>query len=297
MNILQRIYEIHEIPTLPEILFKVHTLVNSDEGNAASLARIIEQDPALAAKVLKVANSSFYGVFNQRISSLSVAISRIGFNEVRNIVTAISLIKQFSKRSDILDYKMFWRHSLSAGYLMTALLELLPIESRPDRQICFLAGLLHDVGILIYDQFFHKEFETIMEHALQNEVSFLGSELSVAGKETHQMVGSALLEMWKIDASVVSGVRFHHYGLDRVPQPHRTIAQLTCLMEFVLCNCGIGSFEGTIYEIDKNVLESFPITSDTVMSLYKTAQAQVEKSDLIVAMGFAPADSGQLRSI
>jgi HD-like signal output (HDOD) protein len=297
MNILQRMYGIHELPTLPEVLFKVQALVNSDEGNASTLARITEQDPSLTTKILKVANSSYFGPVGQRISSLPLAVARIGFNEVRNIVTAISCIKQFSKRSNLLDYKTFWRHSLTAGYLTKIIADTAQIRcAAQDRQFFFLAGLLHDIGILIFDQFFHDEFEQIIDYALKKECSFLSAELQVAGKETHQVVGSALLELWKIDPAVISGVRFHHYGLDKVPEFHRTIAQVTCLAEYILCNCSLGSFEGTIPEIDKGILESFKLPPDALNGLFAAAEAQVEKSDLIVAMGLS-GPQGDLRRI
>jgi HD-like signal output (HDOD) protein len=297
MNILQRMGEIHELPTLPEVLFKVQALVNSDEGNAATLARITEQDPSLTAKILKVANSSYFGQINQRISSLPLAIARIGFNEVRNIVTAISCIRQFSKQSNLLDYRTFWRHSLTAAYLTKIIADTAHIRyAAQDRQFFFLTGLLHDIGILVFDQFFHKEFAEIMDYALRKECSFLGAEQQVSGKESHQMVGSALLELWKIDPAVISGVRFHHHGLEKVPESHRSVANVCHLAEYILCNCSLGSFEGTIQEIDKGLLDAFNLTPDAMASLFATAESHVEKSDLIVSMGMS-GSAGELRRI
>jgi HD-like signal output (HDOD) protein len=289
--------EVHELPTLPEVLFKVQALVSSDDGNAVTLGRITEHDPSLTTKILKVANSSYYGPANQRISSLPLAIARIGFNEVRNIVTAISCIKQFTKRSNLLDYMAFWRHSLTAAYLTKIIADTAQIRyTAQDRQFFFLAGLLHDIGILVFDQFFHAEFEEIMEYVVRKECSFLVAEQQVVGKESHQMVGSALLELWKIDPAVISGVRFHHDGSGKVAELHRTVAQVTFLAEYVLCNCSLGSFEGTQQEIDKCLLDAFKLTPEAMASLFATAEAQVEKSDLIVSMGMA-GSSGELRRI
>ncbi len=296
MNVLQRISDIRELPTLPEIMLRAQALINSEEGSAALLARIIEQDPSLTAKILKVANSSYYGGMNQRISSLQLALARIGFNEVRNIVTAISLIKQFSKKSNLLDYKIFWRHSLTAAYLNWRIAERAGAAlSSEQRQCCFLAGLLHDIGILVYDQFFHGEFEKIISRAMTREESFLAAESAIAGKETHSVIGAALLEVWKIDAQVISGVRFHHHGWEKSPELHRVIAGATHLTEYILCNCALGSFEGTIQEIDQNVLEMFNISADAEAQLFAAAEAQVELSDLVVAMGMTA--DGQLRPI
>jgi HD-like signal output (HDOD) protein len=297
MNILQRINEINELPTLPEVLFKVQELVNSDEGNAATLARITEQDPSLATKILKVANSSYFGPVNQRISSLPLAIARIGFNEVRNIVTAISCIKKFSKRSNLLDYKAFWRHSLTAAYLTKIVADTAKVNyAAQERQFFFLAGLLHDIGILILDQFFHTEFGEILDYAMKKECSFLTAEGAVIGKESHQFIGSAVLEMWKIDPVVISGVRFHHHGLDKVPEFHRTIAQISYSAEYILCNCGLGSFEGTTGEFDKGLMDAFRFAPDVITGLFKSAEAQMEKSDIVVAMGLS-GSSSDLRRI
>jgi HD-like signal output (HDOD) protein len=284
MNVLQRIYEISEIPTLPEILLKVQELINSESGNAEFLSKIIRQDPSLSSKVLKIANSAFFNTGNQRVSSLSLAIARIGFNEIKNITTAITLIKHLSKHSDIIDYKVFWRHSLSAAYLTQTIAGILPQKmTQEELQICFLAGLFHDMGILVYDQFFHKEFEKIMEYALTKEHSFLEAERMVAGKETHQMVGSALLEMWKIDSQVISGVRYHH-AFEKAPINHCLIVAITYLSEYILCNWALGSFEGTIQELNKNVWNYLAISPDSLGDLFAKAEAQVERADLIMAM-------------
>ena len=284
MNILQRLYEIIELPALPEVMVKVQELVNSEAGNAGNLSKIIEQDLSLSAKVLKIANSAFFSPGGQRVSSLSLAIARIGFNEIRNITMAITLIKHLSKKSNMLDYKMFWRHSLSAAYLTQTIISMLPRKlTQEEHQVCFLAGLLHDMGILMYDQFFHEEFENIMEYALEHEDSFLSAEQAVAGKETHQMVGSALLELWKIDSSVISGVRFHH-TLEKAPSNHSMIVAITYLAEYILCNWALGSFEGTIQEVNKNLWDFLKISPDSLGELFSKAEEQVERADLIMAM-------------
>jgi HD-like signal output (HDOD) protein len=296
MNVLQKISDIRQLPTLPEIMMRVQSLINSEEGSAGMLARIIEQDPSMSAKILKVANSSYYGGTNQRISSLQLALARIGSNEVRNIVTAITLIKQFSRKSNLLDYKVFWRHSLTAAYLNQKIAARAGEKNFPELSlVSFLAGLMHDIGILVYDQFFHKEFEEIISFALGSEKSFLAAEMAIAGKESHPIVGAALLELWKMDSRVISGVRFHHQGWEKAPELHRIVAGATHVSEYVLCNCALGSFEGTIQEIDRDALEYFEISSDAEAELFASAEAQVELSDLVVAMGMT--GDGQLRTI
>jgi HD-like signal output (HDOD) protein len=284
MNVLQRLFEITGLPGLPEIMLRIQHIVNSEEGNAQILAKIIEQDLSLTAKVLKIANSAFFSAGNKRISSLPIAIARIGFNEIRSITMAITLIKQLSKKSNFIDYRAFWRHSLSAAYLTQKIASMLRKKlSTEDLQYCFLAGLLHDMGILIYDQFFHREFEQIMDYAVKQEKSYLVAEQTVAGKETHQMVGSALLETWKIDTAVISGVRFHH-AFDKAPSNHLTCVAIVYLAEYILCNWAVGSFEGTIREINAAVWDLIGISPDSLGDIFAKVETEVEKADIILAM-------------
>lgn len=295
MNALQRLSEIQELPTLPEMALKIRTLINSDECDATILARLIEQDPSLAAKILKVANSSFYSQ-GTKINSVKLAITRIGFNEVGHIVLAISMIKKFSKNSELLNYKQFWRHSLAAGYLCSmsgasGIQEIKPVDSH----LLFLSGLFHDIGILIYDQYFHREFEDIMKYACENEISFLESEKMLFSAENHSVFGSALLELWKIDHQIVAGVRYHHQP-EKAPQNYSLIAAATYLSEYVLCNSGLGHFEGSISDGNKLAMEMLHLTPEMAARYMNLAEYEVQRSDLVTALD-TDASYSQLRSI
>jgi HD-like signal output (HDOD) protein len=297
MNILQKLSEIRELPTLPEIMLKVQTMVNSDEGDAYGLAKIIEQDPSLAAKILKVANSSYYRASSQKISSLSLAIARIGYNEVKNIVTAISLIKKFSKKSELLDYKYFWKHSLETAYFTKKLAEKSQKIYEPlDNQQFFLSGLLHDIGILVYDQFFHSEFEEVLSFALKNELSFIAAEEKILEKASHEFVGAVLLELWKLDMGIISGVRYHHIGIDKAPGNYKTIAGATYLAEYAINSFSVGSFEGNITSFNEETFEIFGIKKDEVPELYLSVHEEVESSEIFSVIG-AEIGSSELRKI
>ena len=284
MNIIQRLSEISNLPTLPEIILRIEMLIMSEEGNATLLARIIEEDPSLTAKVLKVANSSFYRTSEKKISSISRAITRIGFNEIGHIALAVNFVQQFSQKSNVLDYREFWKHALTAAHLcsMIAQENACGRFSQTDRHALFLAGLLHDIGILIYDQFFHAEFEQIIETAIKKETSFLDAELQVVPKELHGKVGSALLERWKIDNNVIAAIRFHHVP-GKASENYRIYVLVTHLVEYYLCNHALGSFEGSMEALPFDMVAELNISHDTLTELYQKALDEVENSNLVQA--------------
>lgn len=281
MNLIQRLTEIQELPTLPEIALRIRALIVSEEGNATMLARLIEHDPSLSAKVLKVANSAFYCTPNRKITSVKLAITRIGFNQIGHIAMAVCLIRQFSRKSDILDYRQFWKHCLSAAFLTN----LIPDTGNSTEQnhSLFLSGLFHDIGILVFDQFFHKQFEQIINYAIEKEISYLEAEKELFPNETHAAIGSALMEMWKIDLSVVNSVRYHH-APEKAPVNLQAAIWATYLSEYILCNSGLGSFEGMIQNGNKDVIGALNLTSDMICSYLKLAEYEVDRSELILAL-------------
>ncbi len=247
MGVVNRLGAIRDLPTLPVVVNQVLAITGGNDEDAASLAEVVSRDPPLAAQVLRMANSAFYGKSIGKISSVLPAITRIGFNEVRNLALAVGVVGQFGKSGRILDYRRFWQHSLFAARLSREIArnsEKLQ-HDREAVQRAYLAGLLHDIGILTCERFFAEEFDGILQFALNNEISFLQAERSQPGVDRHGRVGGALLELWKLHPALVASVRFHHNPAD-APGLYASSAQCLFLAEYILCNSSVGSFEGQI---------------------------------------------------
>lgn len=288
MSILTRLREIEELPTLPEVMVKVHGLINSDECDASKLAKIIKHDPALTSTILKTANSSYYNIINRRISSVTEAIARIGFNEVLKITMAMSVIKKFANTKSIIGYKSFWRHSLTAASMTSIIADMAKSDCLgEDRQDLFLTGLLHDIGVLIYDQFFHDEFTRIIDFALKEEKTYLYSENVISPKETHAFIGGALLEIWKLTSPVINAVRYHHTP-HKCSEKLRGIVAVVSLAEYVLCNGHLGSFEGNITDMDENVWEITGLSPEDTNTLYVKAEEEAGKTDVLLNFSHTP---------
>jgi len=279
-NTISRLNSIKNLPTLPEIALRVQQLIYSAESDAGGLARLVEQDPALSAKVLQMANSGFYGSAN-RISSVSTAITRLGFNEIGHLVIAATVVKALSRNSSrCLDYRQFWRHAITAAHMADIAAQISGVRNGTvDRHALYLSGLLHDIGILLYDQFFSEEFQEILDYAAAHEMSYLEAERAVAPKDNHAALGAALLEIWKMTPAVTNGVRFHH-APERAPDKQKTIPCAIYLSEYILCNSRIGSFEGVVERKDGVV----NIGAAELQEYMRRAEEEVEKSDLISSL-------------
>ena len=197
---------IQQIPTLPIISQKILTVVGNENASFKELVRIIEKDQALAIKILKVANSAFYG-FLSKISSLEHALVILGINEVKSIVLGFSVQNFFShSESDAFDRTRFWKHAIICSQVAKLLGR--HFNMRDDDSL-FLAGLIHDIGKVVLDEYCHEEFLQIIEHVSSNNSTFSQAEKEILGT-THYQIAATLLKQWKFPDKVIMQVLYHH---------------------------------------------------------------------------------------
>ena len=156
-NRIKRITEsIIGLPTLPTVVAKMIELVDNPRTSASSLARLIATDQALTARILKLANSAYYG-FSREISTVNMAIVVLGFNTVKDMGLSLSVFDVFKtgKPNASFDLTRFWEHSIACGIAARMLAR--SYRSRYAGE-AFVAGLLHDIGKVILNQYFQSEF-------------------------------------------------------------------------------------------------------------------------------------------
>ena len=221
MSILPKVFNIDELPVSPENIQKLQKLFSADIPDTSEIKSIITHDPSLAANVLKVANSARYCIsYRNHFSSVEEAIKRVGIDKIEKMVSNIQVISKFDSNSNLFNYRTFSRHLITAAYLAQVVSDSSLIDfTEEQRSSLFLSGLMHDIGILIYDQFFHQTFESIVEYSITKKKPFLDAEQILALSESHAAIGSALLEIWKIDPAIISAIRFHHMP-QRAPQKY-----------------------------------------------------------------------------
>jgi HD-like signal output (HDOD) protein len=210
------IREISHIATLPEITLKIIELVESPTSTAQDLHKVIANDPALCSRILKVVNSAFYGLPGQ-IGSINRAIVLLGLNAVKNIAIAASLAKLFRGGSLTPDFsaKDLWSHSIAtaAGCKMIADTMKLGLGDE-----AFLAGLIHDIGIIVEIQFDRQKLIETVGRVGAGEsgvpsLDMLEVETEIFGAN-HQEFGQGLCEKWKFPRNFALVTGYHHRPLE-----------------------------------------------------------------------------------
>lgn len=192
--------------SLPEVCIQVNGMVDDDRSSAGDIARVISQDPGLTARLLKIANSSFYG-FPSRIETVSRAVTIIGTRELRFLVLAASAVRSFDRiSSDAIDMASFWRHSVYCGVIARLLAGRCRVLHS---ERLFVAGLLHDVGRLVMISRIPDLVQVMHFRARQAQEPMFEAEREVFDTD-HGEVGAELMKLWRLPASLQSAAAYHH---------------------------------------------------------------------------------------
>ncbi|OGQ99780.1 MAG: HD family phosphohydrolase [Deltaproteobacteria bacterium RIFOXYD12_FULL_50_9] len=192
--------EIKNLPTLPGVIIKLSKMADDPETTAEQMGKVISMDHILAAKLLKLVNSAFYG-FPQKISSLSSAIILLGVNVIKSLIISASIFDIMEKQ----DVEL-WEHSLGCAVICSVLAKRLGVQD-PDE--VSTAGLIHDIGKVAIQMELPRENELINQLVLERQISRRDAELEVLGLE-HAEVGGWLAKSWNLPKKLVEPVASHH---------------------------------------------------------------------------------------
>jgi HD-like signal output (HDOD) protein len=199
--------QIASIATLPEVTNKVIAIVENPGSSAADLHRVVAHDPAMISRILKVVNSAFYGLPGQ-IASLERAIILLGLNAVKNIAVAASLGQLFkgTKLCDAFSARDLWLHCVGVGITARDLARNMGVSLADE---AFLAGMIHDLGILVSLQLYPQKLKETCELTLAGSTNFSDAEIQFMGID-HQQLGQSLCEHWKFPRTLQLVAGYHH---------------------------------------------------------------------------------------
>lgn len=229
--------KVTSLPTLPGVIHKVLSLVQNEATSARALGNLIAYDQAISSRLLKVANSAYYG-FMREIATVQHAIVILGFKEVKSLTLGITVFDAINKTNNesSLTREDFWMHSIGCALAGQIICQK---TKEADAETTFTAALLHDIGKLVLDSFFTQEYGKVLEKVYTNGISIVEAEEEVMGFN-HADTGGLLCNRWKFPSMLVSPISFHHQ-LEKVDQKHMQITSIVHLADILCKQAQIGN--------------------------------------------------------
>lgn len=270
---------VYNLPAMSATMLEVSKLLDDPSTNTASLSKIIGRDQGLSTKILSIANSPLYGL-TRKVSTIDFAILIIGYQDIKNIVVALTMVDSFRNKSDkYLDQNAFWKHSMLAGTASKRVAEDLGFRIGSE---AFVAGLLHDLGVPVMHKFFKSEFEAIVNDLNENNSPLLETEEKHLGLN-HQDIGHYLANKWSLPEHLSTSILYHHKPSD-APEKD-VLTSIVHLTDYMTQKLEVGAFkldEGL--ELDESVLEILGINSledmDAFVESYRELFNEELNSDL-----------------
>lgn len=199
---------VEKMPAFPRSVQQVVQLTSDINASAKDIVRVIECDPVMTVKILKSINSSFYGLPN-KVTSVQRAVVHIGLNTIKNMalgVAAMGMLNADNKAN--FNTSNFLLHSLTTASISKMLAERIKLSSI-ECSDCFVAGLLHDFGKVVFAEFMPNEFKLALEKSKEQQLPLHQTELEFIGL-SHIQAGKMLAEKWELSETLIDAIAHHH---------------------------------------------------------------------------------------
>ena len=267
------IVDVNAIPVLPEIADAVIRMALDEEVPVAKMARLIEKDQALTARILSMANSSFYKRSCQ-VYTVKDSIVAIGSEAVRSLALGLCILNMFPGRKDsAIDCKEFWRHCMGCAIYAEAMMEKI---SPGLGGKAFCAGLLHDIGKLVLDRTNHEEYAAVIEQAREGTRPLDEIEKEILGV-THADVGHDVLAHWKLPILYEESIWCHHAPVQVIDDEQYKISGIVNIANTLTHMTCIGS-SGNCYpqQVTPALLKKFSLSTDVLNDLMERVPKQID---------------------
>lgn len=224
------------LATLPQVTSRIITTVEDPKSTAQQLHKIVSHDPALVTRILKVVNSAFYGLPGQ-VASVERAIVILGLNGVKNIAVAASLGQLFRGASlcDGISPRDLWTHCIAVAVAARELARNMKLNVADE---AFLAGLIHDIGLLVSLQLYPEKLSEVCQRAQGENIDFIQIERQVIGLD-HQQLGMGLAEQWKFPRACQLVAGYHHSPQTLADQARHLVA-IVHVADTLCCKAKLG---------------------------------------------------------
>ncbi|MBY0572665.1 MAG: HDOD domain-containing protein [Undibacterium sp.] len=205
LKLSQVVDTLKDLPTLPAIVMELLNTLDREDLDIPLLAKKVTQDLALTAKTLRYANSPYYSTL-VKVTTIQQAIALLGLDTVRQMVLSVSLSGCFPENNcKGFDHKAFWRHSNAVAFASKLIARRIGLNE----DVAFIAGLLHDIGILALVSLFPQQYEEVLRYREETMSSQFEAERKILGLD-HAAIGEALATEWNFSDVMKNAIAGHH---------------------------------------------------------------------------------------
>ncbi len=242
--------QIDALPPLPDTALKIMDVLNDPRNTVEQLVEVIRYDQAVTTEVLRLCNSAYLGA-GRRIDSLADAMVCLGTAKVTQLVMSVHTNSLFTSEQDGygLQPGALWRHSVGVALAAASVASLIKM---PNKGVVFTAGLLHDIGKIVLNEFVREGFAEIVRLVTDKQQSFLEAEQAVLGF-SHQEIGAAIGEKWRLPEPIVDCIRHHHDPTSIDPPSQLVDVIYIADTTAMLFGVGLG-LDGLAYRADEAVV-------------------------------------------
>ena len=261
-----------DLPAMPHVVQKAQGIMARPDSNIKELARVIELEQAIATRVLKLANSAYYGL-SGKVSSVQHASVLLGYKALGELISVAGISNLMSK--DLKGYQLdsgdLWRHSIAVAFGSRI------IANRKDTEfgnLAFFAGLIHDAGKLILDPYVYERKDSFDEFMADGENTFVNAEKTILGFD-HSEIASELCQKWKIPNDQRIAIKFHH---NPSKSNGNELAFILHMADYIAMINGYGTdANGEQYWTEDGVMDFLDLREEDVEYIKKDVQESVEK--------------------
>lgn len=254
---------VNDLPALPSVVNKVIKLTEDPNSTAQDINNALIQDQAMTARVLKLANSAFYG-FPRRIATVTDATVFLGFKTIKSIVMAASV-------SDILNAEMsgyalehgeLWKHSQCVAM---AARHIARKAKYYQLDLAYTSGLLHDIGKVILNNAMKESYHEVVAKVSEGNTDFIEAENTILGFN-HALVGARVAEKWNLPPELVDTIA-HHHNPEKA-KANKTLTSIVHLADAVCVSMGIGiGIDGMLYTVSSEALTTLKLDENDIYGI------------------------------
>jgi putative nucleotidyltransferase with HDIG domain len=261
------------LPTLPVVVNNIIVTARSERTSAKDLSDLIITDQAISARVLRLANSAYYGM-PQRIDTVSRAIVIIGFKEVVALTLGMGVFSALSKKGgeSLIDMAELWKHAVGVGFAAKKIAKKIRLIAD---ETTMLTGLLHDIGKIIFCIYFPNEYAEVLKKTPNEQTQLHKIEKECLGLD-HAEMAYRLMKQWNLPVNLIKPVRYHH-NPSACPKEQGSMAMILYAANFICNQSGIGQSGNNNIEPDNKILRKLELSDENIRTMTEELESERDK--------------------